>query len=94
MNAPSTEPKTPERGEYWLDNGVLKVYESPGSGWKVVQPGFDLYEELLLLLYKAKATEEYWNPHNLVKIQEALEENRDFELPEDLADWIKGMWSR
>ena len=57
----------------------------------------DLHKELIQLLERAKATDEYFNPHLLSDILTAIENTHfsdDNIIPDELNKWAQDMWSR
>lgn len=58
----------------------------------------DLYSELIKVLKKAKASDEYFNPHFLTAVLEAMEAYHpaqvDEKTSEELWDWINDESSR
>ena len=53
----------------------------------------DLTQEIIVLLNRAKESGDYYNPHFLSEIEDALA-GMGIELNEDLEKWIQNMWSR
>lgn len=58
----------------------------------------NLTEEVITLLRKAKETDEYFNPWILQGICDALGDGdpkiAENGMPDDVVDWIRGMWER
>lgn len=57
----------------------------------------NLHAELIVLLEKAKTTDEYFNPYLLTAILEAIEDTHSSDadiVPNELSEWAYDMFSR
>lgn len=57
----------------------------------------DLHAELIALLQKAKSTNEYFNPHLLIDVLNAIDDTHSSDesiVPDELRKWAFDMYSR